>query len=115
MTTRCPNCGNDRAEVLLIDTTLRGTERDAKRYCYACRPEARHELASHAPRVLARMNLTEEVRRAALAARRYVVDRSQTYPLAARIIDLAGSVDPRGEGRRFPVPRCWTARMTVAQ
>jgi hypothetical protein len=41
------------------------------------------------------MNLPVEVRQAALAARRYVVDRSQSYPLAERIIDLAGPVNPR--------------------
>jgi hypothetical protein len=95
MTTRCPSCGNERAEVLLIDTTLSGAARE-QRFCYSCKPEARHELAGYAPRMLARMNLPVEVRRAALAARRYVVDRTQSYPLADRIIDLAGSVDPEG-------------------
>ena len=67
-------------------------EREAKRFCYECVP-ARHELAGHAPRILPRMDLREEVLRAALAARRYVVDRAQKYPLAQRIDDLVGSID----------------------
>ena len=91
---RCPNCQSEEHDVLLIDCSLPfGEERDRLRYCYSCRLEARHELAGYAPWMLARMNLAEEVLRAALAARRYVVDRSQSYPLAERLADLAGGID----------------------
>lgn len=48
----CDSCGNGRAEVLLIDTTLRGPEREAKRFCYACRPEAHHPYAGCFPRII---------------------------------------------------------------
>jgi hypothetical protein len=57
---RCLSCGDGRAEVLLIDTTLRGTERDAKRYCYACRPEAQHSYAGCLPRVIVSSSLPDE-------------------------------------------------------
>jgi phytoene/squalene synthetase len=87
---KCPNCGGE-AEVLLIDCSLPYESRN-RRFCYSCKPEAAHELAGHAPRVLVRMNLPEEVLRAALAARRYVVDRSSSYPLVERLVDLAGRV-----------------------
>ena len=91
---RCPNCQNEEHDVLLIDCSLTfGEARDRLRYCHSCKPEARHELAGYAPRMLTRMNLTEEARRAALAARRYVVDRSRSYPLAQRLADLAGGID----------------------
>jgi uncharacterized protein with von Willebrand factor type A (vWA) domain len=93
MTARCPSCGNERVKVLLIDTMLARAARE-QRFCHSCKPEARHELAGYARRMLASMNLPVEVRQVALAARRYVVDRSQSYPLAARIIDL-GPVNPR--------------------
>jgi hypothetical protein len=69
-----------------------GEARDRLRYCHSCKPEALHDLAGYAPRMLARMNLPEDVQRAARAALRYVVDRSQSYPLAERIIDLAGPI-----------------------
>ncbi len=87
----CTNCGGE-TDVLLIDAMLTGAAREQKRWCFQCKPEARHEFAGYAPRMLARMDLPEEVRRAALAARRYVVDRSQSYPLAERLIDLAGPI-----------------------
>lgn len=88
----CPTCGNERAEVLLLDTVLSGAARE-QRFCYSCTPEAFHNLAGYAPRMLARMDLPEEVRRAALAAHRYVQDRSQSYPLAERLADLVGPID----------------------
>jgi len=87
---KCPNCGGD-AEMLLIDCSLPHESRD-RRFCRSCKPEAAHELAGHAPRVLVRLNLPKEVLEAALAARRYVVDRSQSYLMAERLIDLAGRV-----------------------
>ena len=83
----CKNCGAE-TNVLLIDTTLMGEERRRTRFCGSCKPEALHDLAGYAPRMLAHMNLPEEVRRAALAAQRYVMDRSHSYPLAQRIADL---------------------------
>jgi len=87
---RCPNCGAE-AEALLIDCSLPHETRNW-RFCHSCKPEAAHELAGHAPRVLVGMNLPKEVLEAALAARRYVVDRSMSYSLAERLIDLAGRV-----------------------
>jgi hypothetical protein len=66
--------------MLLIDCSLLHESRN-QRFCGSCRPEAAHELAGHAPRVLVRMNLPEEVLKAALAARRFVIDQSQSYAL----------------------------------
>jgi hypothetical protein len=77
--------------VLLIDSSLPHESRNG-RFCHACKPEAAHELGGHAPRVLVRMNLPKEVLKAALVARRYVVDRSGPYSLVERLIDLAGRV-----------------------
>ena len=93
---RCPNCDSQNNEFLLVDCALPlGEARDRLRYCHSCKPEALHELAGYAPRMLARMGLPAEVLRAALAARRYVADKRQSYPLAQRIADLAGPVNPR--------------------
>jgi hypothetical protein len=94
MTARCPNCGNEQTKVLLIDCSLPfGEARDRLRYCFSCRPEAQHPYAGCFPRVIMASSLSDEEKRKALAARRYVVDRSQSYPLAERIIDL-GPVNP---------------------
>jgi phytoene/squalene synthetase len=90
---KCPNCGGE-AEALLIDCSLPHESRN-QRFCRSCKPEAVHELGGHAPRVLVRMNLPKEVLEAALAARRYVVDRSMSYSLVERLVDLVGRVAER--------------------
>ena len=80
---RCPNCQSEKHDVLLIDCSLPFSEaRDRLRYCYACRLEAQHAYAGCLSRVIMASGLCEKEKRAALAARRYVVDRSQSYPLA---------------------------------
>jgi hypothetical protein len=87
---RCSNCGND-ADVLLIDCTLPfGEERDRTRYCYACRPEAKHPYAGCLPRVIVASRLSDQEKQKALAARRYAPDHRAAYPIAERIIDSAG-------------------------
>lgn len=45
---RCPNCAGE-TEVLLIDCRLPGEERERVRYCYKCRPQARHAYADCLP------------------------------------------------------------------
>jgi hypothetical protein len=86
----CPNCGNEKHDFLLIDTTLRGPEREAKRFCYKCRPEAQHPYANCLPRIIVASKLPDEEKQKALAARRYAPDYREVYPIAERIIDLAG-------------------------
>ena len=95
MMARCPSCGNERAKELLIDTTLRGPEREAKRFCYSCRPEAQHPYAGCLPRVIMASSLSDEEKRKALAARRYAPDYRAVYSVSERITDLVGPVDPR--------------------
>ena len=85
----CSNCGSDKHDFLLIDTTLRGHKRETKRFCYQCRPEARHEYAGCLPRVIVASSLPDEEKRKALAARRYAPDYRAVYSIARRIIDLA--------------------------
>ena len=87
---RCPNCRNE-TEVLLIDCSLPFGKRDGLRYCYSCRPQ--HPYAGCLPRVIVVSSLSEKEKRKALAARRYVVDRLQSYPMAERLADLAGGID----------------------
>lgn len=86
---RCPSC-NTEASVLLIDCQLPfGKLRDETRYCYGCRPVARHEFANCLPRVImASSNLSAEEKKAALAARRYAPDHRGTYPIEERLFDL---------------------------
>jgi hypothetical protein len=68
----CANC-SEKTEVHLIDCCARlGTPERDKRYCPVCRPEY------NTP-----------------GQRRFVVDRAASYPLAERIIDLAGPVPKR--------------------
>ena len=85
----CPNCSS-LTDVLFIDCRLAlgSRERETVRYCAACRPEAVHELSGYMPHMLVKMNLPENVLRAALAARRYVRDRRAEYPIAERLRDL---------------------------
>ena len=91
MTARCPSCGNERAEVLLIDCSLPfGAARDRLRYCFSCRPEAQHPYAGCFPRVIMASSLSDEEKRKALAARRYAPDYRGAYSIAERILDLAG-------------------------
>jgi hypothetical protein len=87
----CTNCGAE-ADVLLIDTTLIGEARRRLRFCGSCRPEAQHPYAGCLPQVIMASSQPDEEKRKALAARRYVVDRSQSYALVERIIDLAGPI-----------------------
>jgi hypothetical protein len=86
---KCPTCKAE-TETLLIDCSLPlgSQERESRRWCYICRPEARHRLAGYPPRMLAKMGLPEDVLQAALKARRWVADRSASYPLSERIFDL---------------------------
>jgi hypothetical protein len=65
-----PNCGNEQAEVPLIDCSLPfGEARDRIRYCYACRPVARSRYAGMHHMAIARLPIEE--RDEAWAARRY--------------------------------------------
>ena len=88
----CPNCNNPDAEVLLIDCSLCGEERKRRRFCYACRPEARHPYANCLPQIISKANIPEAEKRAALLARRFAPDLSATYSIEERLIDLAGPV-----------------------
>lgn len=86
---RCPNC-DGFSTVLYIDCRLPlgSRERETTRYCASCRPKAVHSLAGHTPRMLHAMNLPKHVLRAALAARRYVMDRRMSYSMEERLFDL---------------------------
>jgi hypothetical protein len=44
-----------------MDTTLRGMERETKRFCYSRRPEAVHPFAGCLPQVIVVSALCEEV------------------------------------------------------
>jgi hypothetical protein len=88
----CPNCNNPDGEVLLIDCTLSGEERKRQRFCYACRPEARHPYANCLPQIIAILDIPESEKQAAFRARRFAPDRSATYSIEERLIDLAGSI-----------------------
>ena len=70
-------------------------EREAKRFCYACRPEAQHTYAGCLPRTIVASSLSDEEKRKALAARRYAPDYRAVYSIAERIIDLAGPIHPK--------------------
>ena len=75
-----------------------GLERE-QRFCFECVPQARHEFSGYSPRMLASMNLSEEVRRAALAARRYIADRRQSYPWPkdlsiSPVLSLGEAIEP---------------------
>ena len=72
----CPNCNNPEAEVLLIDThlPLGSKARRKTRYCYSCRPEARHYLSHLLPQWLYKMDLSRRILLAALEARCYAPD-----------------------------------------
>jgi len=85
----CPNCSSP-ADALFIDCRLPlgSRERDTIRYCAKCRPEAVHELSGYTPQMLHSKNLPEHVLRAALTARRYVIDRRTSYPMEERLFDL---------------------------
>jgi hypothetical protein len=109
---RCPNCGNEQAEVLLIDCTLPfGEVRDRTRYCYQCKQEARHEYAGCLPRVIMASSLSPDEKQKALTARRFTPDRRAEYPIAARIIDLAGPI----AGQKDEDPEFFRAAMARRQ
>jgi hypothetical protein len=88
----CPNCNNPNAGVLLIDCRLRDEERERRRFCYACRPEAWHPYANCLPQIIASLNISESEKQAAFAARRFAPDRRTTYSIEERLIDLAGPI-----------------------
>ena len=88
----CPNCNNPDAEVLLIDCSLRGEERERRRFCYECRPEARHPYANSLPQIIRKADIPEPEKQAAFRARRFAPDRSATYSIEERLIDLAGPI-----------------------
>jgi hypothetical protein len=66
-------CGSGDKESLLIDATLRGMEREAKRFCYSRRPEAVHPFAGCLPQVIVVSAVCKEDKQPALAARRYMI------------------------------------------
>ena len=85
----CPNCNNPNADVLLIDCSLCGEERKRQRFCYACRPEARHPYANCLPQIIRKANIPESEKQAAFRARRFAPDHTATYSIEERLIDLA--------------------------
>jgi hypothetical protein len=86
---RCPNCDTEN-DVLFIDCSLRGKERERQRFCYSCRPEARHPYANCLPQVIMNADIPEEDKLAAFRARRFAPDRTTAYTIEERLIDLAG-------------------------
>ncbi len=50
----CPNCGCEDHEFLLIDCRLPlgSVERETIRYCFSCRPSARHPYANCLPQII---------------------------------------------------------------
>jgi hypothetical protein len=101
----CPNCNNPEAEVLLIDThlPLGSKARRKTRYCYSCRPEARHYLSHLLPQWLYKMDLSRRILLAALEARCYAPDypfpsdpRKGSSALAALRSEIACSLPESG-------------------
>src|SRR6266478_4338603 len=86
----CPNCGCEDHEFLLIDCRLPlgSVERETIRYCFSCRPSARHPYANCLPQIIRNADILEAEKKTALAARRYVVDRRASYSIVERLFDL---------------------------